>query len=130
MSNDRVVRVHYFPQQFLRTEDFTEEQAYHLRMRRRHNIAHHTWGIVHGLELRAEEDGLFVLPGLAVDGYGRELILAERRRLLEEEFTQRNTDELWVWLQYGRQGYFSARKTRGCPAQLVWKSTATPDKTQ
>lgn len=104
MSDDRIVRVHYFPQQFLRTEDFTQEQAYHMQMRRRHNIAHHVWGIVQGLELRVEEDGPVVQPGMAIDGYGRELILTERKRISDEEFTHRNSDELTVWLQYGRTG--------------------------
>ena len=128
MSNDRIVRVQYFPQQFLRTQDFTEEQAYHLAMRRRHNIAHHLWGIVHGLELRVEEDGLFVLPGLAIDGYGRELILTERRRIAQDEFTHRNSDELAVWLQYGRQssdeapeGYFTVCDEEETTAYYRWQ---------
>ena len=104
MSEDRIVRVNYFPQQFLRTQDFTQEQAYHMEMRRRHNIAHHVWGIVQGLQLRVEEDGPVVLPGMAVDGYGRELILTERRRIAPDEFTHLNTDTLSVFLQYGRAG--------------------------
>ncbi len=104
MSDDRIVRVHYYPQQFLRTEDFQQEQAYHIQMRRRHNIAHHVWGIVTGLKLCVEEDGPVVLPGMAVDGYGRELILTERKRISGEEFTHRNSDELNVWLQYGISG--------------------------
>src|SRR5215207_6199504 len=75
MNND-LSRVRYTPRQFLGAQDFTDEQAYHLGMHRRHNIAHHTWGIVRGLELIVEdEDSLFVQPGFAVDGFGRELLL-------------------------------------------------------
>ena len=66
----------------LRPQDFGDEQAYHIAMRRRHIIAHHLWGIVRGLEL-AVENALFVQPGIAVDGYGRELILSARRPRLE-----------------------------------------------
>ena len=104
MSNDRIARVQYFNQQFLRTQDFTDEQAYHLEMRRRHNIAHHGWGIVQGLRILLEEDGLFVQPGIAVDGYGRELVLPERLRLPTTEFTAKQSDELEVWLVYARFG--------------------------
>ncbi len=104
MSNNGIARVHYFERQFLRTQDFADEQAYHIAMRRRHNIAHHTWGIVHGLELVAEEGNLFVQPGMAVDGYGRELILAERQPLSIAAFVEKGSDVLDVWLVYNRVG--------------------------
>ena len=44
-------RVHYFDHQFLRVEDFTDEQAYHLEMRRAHNRMLHSPGVAHGLAL-------------------------------------------------------------------------------
>lgn len=105
MSNNSITRVHYFEHQFLRTEDFTEEQAYHLAMQRRHNIAHHTWGIVRGLELANDKDGnLSVRPGVATDGYGRYLILAEQKPISTKPFDDRKQDVLDVWLEYARQG--------------------------
>lgn len=104
MSNDPITRVHYFPQQFLRTEDFNTEQAYHLDMRRRHNIAHHIWGVVYGLQLVVEEEGLFLQAGMAVDGFGRELILPERFRLPLGEFDAKDSDKLDVWLLYNLRG--------------------------
>src|SRR4029450_10724774 len=78
MSAEATARVQYFDRQYLRTQDFVAEQAYHLAMRRRHNIGHHTWGIVTGLELVSDASGLYVRPGFAIDGYGRELILPDR----------------------------------------------------
>jgi len=75
---DRIVRVRYFDRQFLRPQDFTDEQTYHVAMRRRHNIGGHSWGIVHGLALTADSGPLAVQPGLAVDGYGREAAVIER----------------------------------------------------
>jgi hypothetical protein len=101
---DRIVRVRYFDGQFLRPQDFTDEQAYHVAMRRRHNIGGHTWGIVYGLELTAAE-GLSVAPGLAVDGYGREI--AVLRRLPVPELPPAPvTGEIAydVWLVYDRVG--------------------------
>ena len=76
MSKDTIARVHYFERQFLRTEDFSDEQAYHLAMRRRHNIGQHSWGVVYGLSLATDNLGNpCVQPGFAIDGYGRELVL-------------------------------------------------------
>jgi hypothetical protein len=69
-------RVEYFSRQYLRTRDLGDEQAYHLEMRRRHNVAGHSWGIDSGLLLTADDtDRVFVQPGYAIDGYGRELVV-------------------------------------------------------
>lgn len=102
MSNNPISRVHYFERQFLRTQEFTDEQAYHVAMRRRHNIAHHTWGIVHGLELEEKEGNLFVKAGMAVDGFGRELILPTKQQLSTDAFASRDSNVLNVWLMYNR----------------------------
>lgn len=104
MSDRQVTRVHYFERQFLRPADFADEQDYHVAMRRRHNISHHTWGVVTGLEVIAEEGNLYVQPGVAVDGYGRELILPQRQPLSTNAFTEKGSDELDVWLVYERSG--------------------------
>lgn len=112
MSDTTVTRVRYFDRQFLRTQDFVDEQAYHLALRRRHDIGHHIWGIVSGLEPTADADGnLSVGPGVAVDGYGRTLVLAERAFLSAGDFDDRASEELDVWLLYDRTG--SDRSTRG-----------------
>jgi hypothetical protein len=71
--------VRYFDSQFLRTQDFTQEQEYHVALRRRHNLSGHTWGIVHGLRLAADAGAApTVEPGVAVDGYGREVVVLQR----------------------------------------------------
>src|SRR5690349_10538894 len=101
MASDGIARVNYFDRQFLRTQDFVDEQAYHIAMRRRHNIAHHRWGIVEGLQLVIEEQSLFVQPGMAVDAFGRELILEGREALPATAFEDKGSDVLEVWLVYG-----------------------------
>lgn len=100
MNNDAVVRVRYFDRQFLRTQDFVDEQAYHLAMRRRHNVAHHRWGIVRGLQISFAEGSFAVAPGMAVDGFGRELIVGESRQISVGAFDERGVDDLDVWLAY------------------------------
>ena len=73
-------RLHYYERQFLGVRDFQDEQAYHNTKRRRHNLGHHTWGIVTGLDLIEQPvegggDGVdvYLQPGMAIDGYGREI---------------------------------------------------------
>ena len=104
MSENQITRVNYFERQFLRTQDFVDEQSYHVSMRRRHNIGPHRWGIVSGLELVVEEGNFFVQPGMAVDGYGRELILPMRQPLSTSAFLDKGSNELDVWLVYERKG--------------------------
>jgi hypothetical protein len=101
MTSDAVSRVRYFPGQFLRTPDFTAEQAYHLAMRRRHNIGHHTFGIVAGLQVVDVEGRVVVEPGMAVDGYGRELVLVTRTPLdVPGAFVARGADRLDVSIAF------------------------------
>jgi hypothetical protein len=105
MDLEQPLRVNYFEGQYLRTQDFTDEQAYQLAMQRRHALAHHTWGIATGLALLTDDDGvLAVQPGVAVDGFGRDLVLADRVAIDPRLFDQRSSNVLDVWLLYGRTG--------------------------
>jgi len=71
-----VKRLHFYDQQFLVEADFTDEQKYHVGMRRRLNTLLHTFGIAHGLDVvRSGERQVTVTAGAAVDSLGRELIL-------------------------------------------------------
>lgn len=89
MATDVIERMRYYQRQYLSAVDFAAEQAYHRDMRRRHNIGLHTWGIVAGLEL--EERGpaqgalgpiqVSIRPGMAIDGYGREVLLLQATEL-------------------------------------------------
>jgi len=107
MTVDDIKRLHYYERQFLRPRDFQDEQAYHLEMRRRHLIAHHTWGIVEGLEIEQNPttEIWLVRPGMAVDGFGREILLfapepldTEAIAALLEEAT--GPTKLKIWLAY------------------------------
>ncbi len=120
MSQHGVARVRYFEGQYLRRQDFTDEQDYHLAMRRRHNVAHHVWGIVRGLQLVLEQQSFFLQPGLAIDGFGRELVLTHRQAIDGEAFANLRSDALDVWLLYDRQpsdptaaGYHAAGGSEG-----------------
>ncbi len=103
-----VTRVRYRERQALRAIDLLDEQAYRLMMRRRHHIGHHGWGIVIGLELVFEGGRFVVTPGMAVDGYGRELIVPEPVALPMEicdepvDIFEALGENIDVWLLYGR----------------------------
>jgi hypothetical protein len=102
--SDVVVRDNYFDRQVLRTQDFTDEQAYHLAMRRKHNLGGHSWGVVHGLELVVTDGSPYLNAGLAVDGYGRELVVTEPLPVPVNGFAELNRSLLDVMLVYGRRG--------------------------
>ena len=80
-----VKRLNYFDHQFLRGPDFSDEQNYHLSMRRLHNGSMHTWGIVQGLQVTLTSGGtgtaVTVSSGVALDSAGRELVLASDTNL-------------------------------------------------
>ena len=71
-----VKRLHYFDHQFLVEADFTDEQAYHVGMRRRLTRLFHTFGIAEGLVVnKTGAKQVTVRAGLAVDRDGREMVL-------------------------------------------------------
>lgn len=73
-----IKRLHYFDHQFLVEADFTDEQQYHLDMRRRHNRVLHTYGVADGLQVEKTGDKeVTVSPGTAVDREGREIVQTE-----------------------------------------------------
>jgi hypothetical protein len=130
MDNDHIARVSYFERQYLRTQDFVDEQAYQIAMRRRHNIAHHRWGIVEGLMIVAEEGNLFVEPGMAIDGYGREVALPQKQPISSDAFIDKGSSVLDVWLLYNRVGSdaapsgFAGCNGNGAAANYRWQETA------
>jgi len=77
-----ISRVNYFDRQFLKVDEFKDEQAYHLDARRRLTRAFQDWGIVKGLEVRVVDPiTVSVSPGLAVDALGREMVVDKEVRV-------------------------------------------------
>jgi cytoskeletal protein CcmA (bactofilin family) len=99
MVQENIERPRYYQRQYLGAQDFMDEQAYQRDMRRRHNLAHHRWGIVTGLELSTDQQGgVYVQPGIAIDGYGREIVVFSPYQL-DTTFLQDGQFHS-VWLQY------------------------------
>jgi hypothetical protein len=108
MASNSVERLNYYQRQHLGAQDFIDAQNYQRDMRRRHNLGPHVWGIVVGLELveREVEGGgnareVFVLPGVAVDGYGREIVVFRPIPLDPALFLRFSTTNHYsVWIGY------------------------------
>jgi hypothetical protein len=104
--SEGIPRVRFHSHQHLGAADLSAEQAYHRDMRRRHNLAHHTWGAVVGLDLRLEEDArLLIAPGMAVDGFGREIVVLSPTELGPDAFLAEGlrTGMHPVWVAYHQE---------------------------
>lgn len=98
----------YREQQTLRALDLQGQQQELRALRRRHNRYLHGYGIVCGLELE-DKDGVVVRSGLALDGRGRELLLAEDQLIERRDIkSPRGESAVEIWLAYYQ------RKTGGC----------------
>jgi hypothetical protein len=115
--NTDIERLNYYEGEFLGAADFQAEQEYHREMRRRHNLGQHTWGIVTGLDLiqapsgNANSNGtivdVFLQPGMAVDGFGREIVLLNQVQLTSAMFAAYYNSSpsaspilVYVWIAY------------------------------
>ena len=115
-----IERLNYYEGEYLGALDFAAEQEYHREMRRRHNVGQHTWGIVCGLDLAQIPNGqttgglaqvdVYVQPGMAVDGFGREIVMLSRTQLTQDLFTAfydpnttANPRNMYIWIAYDQQ---------------------------
>lgn len=79
-------RNRYFTGKHMRARDFAADTRYLLDRHRLHNRLLHGWGIVCGLEVRhhpdkdCRNDWIEIEPGLAIDCYGREIVLSQKVR--------------------------------------------------
>lgn len=109
--NNQIERVLYYEREYLRSFDFIAEQNYHLEMRRRLNLALHLWGIVEGLNVKLGEvvpgapNQFYISPGMAIDAYGREILLFASKVLSEDEILANRITlpgEYSLWIAYKR----------------------------
>jgi len=91
-------RPRYYYGQLLKESDFTDEQNYFLAKLYRHNRLLHRAGVVQGLDLEGREQSVVLSPGLAIDGYGRELILKNA-----VELPISGDSPLYVTIQYAEK---------------------------
>ena len=79
------VRPNYVTGVLLSADDLDEEQRYHREMHRLHGRSLHGEGTVWGLEVRGSEESseIVIEPGLAIDAFGREIIVPRSHELAD-----------------------------------------------
>jgi hypothetical protein len=114
-----IERLNYYEGEYLGATDFQAEQDYQRDMRRRHNVGQHTWGIVNGLDLALVPTGvnapgsnlpevnIYVQPGMAIDGFGREIVVLSKTQLTTDLFAAYNNPAaqytiMSVWISYAQ----------------------------
>ncbi|MFP4104128.1 hypothetical protein [Coleofasciculus sp.] len=81
-------RVRYFDGQYLKVQDFVNEQQYHIDRLRRHHRFLVVSGIVDGLTVTAKANsaGVTISAGTAIDKEGRQILLNKSYLFNREEF--------------------------------------------
>lgn len=114
-----IERLNYYEGEILGAADFQTEQDYLRDMRRRHNVGQHTWGIVSGLDIVQVPNGLtsnsaqlpevdvYIQPGMAVDGFGREIVALTKTQLTADLFAAYSFPGapytiMSVWISYAQ----------------------------
>lgn len=105
-STGEAVRPVYRDGQYLSAADFDLALDYPRRALGRHELGSHTWGLVVGLELEEVPDpsdptlaDVFLTPGMAVDGYGRQIVSFARIPIdtsLFDAFTDQAHRSVWI----------------------------------
>lgn len=89
-------RMNFFTGFFTKAEDWKAEQSYHWWKMTYHNRGMHTPGVMRNVEkefqvVPAGNRDVLVLPGVALDGEGREIFLGEPEPLKIPEFAEAKT---------------------------------------
>lgn len=102
-------RLRYFDGQFLKDQDFIDEQKYHLDRQRRQQRFLYVSGILDGLEVApgtgnnpATPHLVTVAPGTALDREGRQLVLAGR--VLVPLPTASSEQQVYLIMRYSEMG--------------------------
>ncbi|HEY6352716.1 MAG TPA: hypothetical protein VI636_25245 [Candidatus Angelobacter sp.] len=130
-----IERLNYYEGEFLGATDFQAEQEYHRDMRRRHNLGQHTCGIVTGMDLAQAPNGgtspsgiaevdVYLQPGMAVDGFGREIVVLNQAQLTQEMFAaffdpNPNASAKWMYIWISYQQALLQPPSDACTSQNV-----------
>ncbi len=97
-------RIRYRSGQALAARDLRDSQDFEALFRWLHNrYLHGAWGIASGLQVENLGGGVRVLPGIAYDGYGRELVLSRPAEFRFPELAIRKACDLVMRYQESRE---------------------------
>lgn len=103
-------RPDFFEGEYLGADDLQQLIVYLRDQNSRHALGGHAWGIASGLDLVEQPapsgsgTDVYLLPGYAVDGYGRAVVVVNPLRLTVDLFTGLPSGSVPLWLRYDQAG--------------------------
>jgi hypothetical protein len=115
MATFAAQRPQFFEGQYLGAADLEAIVAYLRTNDARQSLGQHSWGVAIGLNLISSPISdtaveYFVQPGVAIDGYGRMIVVASPARLDPAQFNGTGSGLVDVWIRY-EQGSFMATRS-------------------
>jgi hypothetical protein len=115
MSTVFAQRPQFFEGQYLGADDLQSLLAYCRDQVRCHELGSHTWGVIAGVDIVyvAQPGGStqpFLTPGVAVDGYGRTIVVTEPFALDAGMLAGLANGEVRVWIRYVESASGGVRK--------------------
>ncbi|APX11974.1 hypothetical protein BWR18_10020 [Tateyamaria omphalii] len=104
----------FFEGQYLGAADLGAIVDYFRTAEARHALSSHSWGVAAGLQLVASEIGpgefqVSVTPGVAIDGYGRLIVVTTPTEVPTDKLQGINTGPVQVWIRYDQTPIRGAR---------------------
>src|SRR5574338_277169 len=105
MSTEFAQRPQFFEGQYLGAEDLQALITYFSELLQRHQLGSHSWGIAAGIDLiyQTSPQGAieaYLTPGIATDGYGRVIVVAQPFPLDAGLFAGQPAGLVNVWIRY------------------------------
>lgn len=104
----------FYEGQYLGAEDLAAIVDYLRVQNARQNLGHHTWGIVVGLDIVSQEVSAtaveyYVQPGVAIDGYGRIIVVSSPALISADKFVSMGSGNVDVWIRYDQSEFSAVR---------------------
>lgn len=110
MSNQQSLRPDYYEGQFVGAVDLDQAVDYARFQLARHGLGAHVWGIGIGLQLKevpklgdTDAVDVYVQPGFAVDGFGRQIVVREAYQIPPELLALCTEPRVMVWIRHHAQ---------------------------
>lgn len=105
MNDIAAERPSFFEGEVIGAADLEQIMVYVREQTARHLLGGHTWGIVAGLQLMEQTApsgaiDVYLLPGYAIDGYGRAVVVVNPLRLDVAWFNGQASGPTQVWIRY------------------------------
>lgn len=123
MTTFTAERPRFFEGQYLGAADLASIVDYLRTTTARQNLGQHSWGVAIGLNLVAKAISdiaveYYVQPGVAIDGYGRIIVVNNPERIEPEKFVSISSGNVDIWLRYQESDFAAVRKGfNACSAQ-------------